>query len=327
LIKVEPDEHFPQPAKLGNSENIQVGDGVMAAGNPFGLSHSVTVGIISAKGRVIGAGPYDDFLQTDAAINPGNSGGPLFDMNGEVIGVNTAMVEGGQGIGFAIPINAVRDLLPMLKEGEVVRGWLGVVIQQLTPELAAFFQLDEPKGVLVADLVKGGPAEKAGLQRGDIIMSLAGRPVDDPQEITSRVADINPGTQVQLQVLRDGRSRNQAVTIGTMPTEKIEEPPAVQPSRTDQQKWGVSLNPLTPALARRMGLAGDEHGVVIAEVNPMSPAARAGLKPGDVVQEVNGRQVRTVDQLQSALGRAGEGKELLVLVKRGENTFFAVLQG
>lgn len=326
LIQVEPDENFPEPARLGNSDDIQVGDGVMAAGNPFGLNHSVTVGIISAKGRFIGAGPYDNFLQTDAAINPGNSGGPLFDMKGKVIGVNTAMVAGGQGIGFAVPINVARDLLPMLKKGEIIRGWLGVVIQDITPQLAGFFSLSEPKGVLIADVIPGGPADKAGLQPGDVILDLAGRKVTETQEITSQVADIKPGIEVRVRLMRNGIRQSKPIVIGMMPEEKAETP-VQEPVETHPPDWGLSLHTLTPEISRSLGMGDAESGVVIAEISPVSPAARAGLQPGDIVKEVNRQKVKSVDELKHAMGQAKRNKNLLMLVKRGENTFFAVLEG
>jgi serine protease Do len=326
LIQVEPDDNFPEPARLGNSDDIQVGDSVMAAGNPFGLNHSVTVGIISAKGRFIGAGPYDNFLQTDAAINPGNSGGPLFDMKGQVIGVNTAMVAGGQGIGFAVPINVARDLLPMLKKGEIVRGWLGVVIQDMTPQLAVFFSLNEPKGVLIADVIPGGPADKAGLQSGDVILNMAGQKVSETQEITSRVANIKPGTKVWVRFMRDGIRRNKQIVIGTMPVEKAETP-VQEPAEMHPRGWGLSLHPLTPEISRSLGMDASESGVVIAEISPVSPAARAGLQPGDIVKEVNRQKVTSVDELKHAMGQAKRNKNLLMRVKRGENTFFTVLEG
>jgi serine protease Do len=321
LIRVTPDKDFPKPVRLGNSDAIRVGDWVMAVGNPFGLGHTVTAGIISAKGRVIGAGPYDDFLQTDAAINPGNSGGPLFDMNGEVVGVNTAIVAQGQGIGFAIPINLAREILTQLKTGKVTRGWLGIMIQDITPELAKSFDIQETKGVIVADIVAEGPAEKAGLRRGDVITTVNGKDVDNAHALSRLVASTAPDTNVTIQVIRDGKGKEIKATIGTMPAEGSETTPAKKES-----SWGVTVQNLTPELAQRFGWDQNEYGVVISNVQPGSPAADSKLRQGDLIKEVNRQKIQNLKDYNQTLQKAKKGESLLLLIKRGERTFYVALK-
>jgi len=322
LIKVSAGADFPRPAQLGDSNSIRVGDWVMASGNPFGLGHTVTSGIISAKGRVIGAGPYDDFLQTDAAINPGNSGGPLFNMNGEVVGINTAIVAQGQGIGFAIPINLAKEILPQLKSGKVTRGWLGVIIQDITPELAESFGIKQTKGVLVGDVVQDGPADKAGLKRGDVVTALNGKDVDNAHTLSRLVASTSPNTQVTVQIIRDGKSKDIKATIGTMPDEGTE-----APLPTKESAWGLTVQNLTAELAQRFGWDQNEHGVVISEIKPGSPAGDAKLRPGDLVKEVNRQKIQNVRDYNQALQKTKKGESLLLLIKRGSNTFFVALKG
>ena len=322
MIRVKASSDFPRPAQLGDSNTLRVGDWVMASGNPFGLGHTITAGIISAKGRVIGAGPYDDFLQTDAAINPGNSGGPLFNMNGEVIGINTAIVAQGQGIGFAIPINLIKEILPQLKAGKVTRGWLGIMIQDITPELAESFGIKQTKGVLVGDVVKDGPADKAGLERGDVIISFNGKEVDSAHALSRLVASTAPNTKVTMQMLRDGKHKDLKVTVGTMP----EESAAVSPA-PKETAWGMAVQNLTADLARRFGLDEGEAGVVIAEVQPGSPAGEAKLRPGDVIKEVNRQKIQNIRDYNQAVQKTKKNESLLLLVKRGKNTFYVPLKG
>lgn len=321
LIRVEGGHNLPKPAKLGNSDGIRVGDWVIAVGNPFGLGHTVTSGIISAKGRVIGAGPYDDFLQTDAAINPGNSGGPLFDMNGEIVGINTAIVAQGQGIGFAIPINVAKEIMPQLKSGKVIRGWLGIMIQDITPELAKSFDLKDTKGALVADVLSDSPAEKAGLKQGDIIVGLNGKQVEDSHSLSRQVASTPPNTKVTLKVIRDGKTEDIEVTIGTMPEEGTEVAPAKKESA-----WGLTVQNLTPDLAKRFGWEADEKGVIISDVESGSPASEARLRPGDLIKEVNRQKIQNLRDYKQALEKAKKDDSLLLLVKRGENTFYVALK-
>ena len=321
LIKVSAGADFPKPAQLGDSNSIRVGDWVMASGNPFGLGNTITAGIISAKRRVIGAGPYDDFLQTDAAINPGNSGGPLFNMNGEVVGVNTAIVAQGQGIGFAIPINLVKEILPQLKSGKVTRGWLGVMIQDITPELAESFGIKQTTGVLVGDVVQDGPADKAGLKRGDIVIALNGKDLENAHALSRQVASTAPNTQITLKILRDGKNKEIKVAIGTMPEEKAETPAA-----EEKNSWGLTVQNLTSDLAQRFGWDENERGVVISDIQPGSSAAEAKLRPGDLIQEVNRQKIQNIRDYNQALQKLKKGESLLLLIKRGKNTFYVALK-
>jgi serine protease Do len=321
LIKIEVPNAKLSPVKLGDSDKLEVGEWVLAIGNPFGLDHSVTAGIISAKGRVIGAGPYDEFLQTDASINPGNSGGPLVNMAGEVVGISTAIVAQGQGVGFAIPINVAKALLPQLREkGSVSRGWLGIVIQRLTPELAKGFNIAEDKGALVADVMKGSPAEKGGLRRGDVVVQFNGQEVREVTDLTRRVAGAPIGSEAKITVIRDGKRVTIPIQLGEMPGEPLQakaEPKA--------KPLGMGLQDLTPELARQLDIE-EQAGVVVTEVDDDSPAARAGIQEGDVIQEVNRQKVASVKDLESALSGAGAGGTVLVLVKREDGAFYLPIE-
>jgi len=322
LIKIATDGKTLKAAKLGDSEAIRVGDWVMAVGNPFGLGNTVTAGIISAKGRIIGAGPYDDFLQTDAAINPGNSGGPLFNMNGEVVGINTAIVAQAQGIGFATPISMVKEILDQLKTGKVVRGWLGIMIQDITPDLAESFGTTETNGVIVGDVVADSPAEKAGMKRGDIVKTLNGKEVENAHSLSRSVAAMGPESTVTLGVLRDGKTKEIKITIGTMPEEIAEQK---QGPKTESA-WGMSVQNLTADLAQKFGLEENETGVVITDLQPGGPAAEARLKPGDIIKEVNRQKVQNVRDYKQSVQKMKKGETLLLLVKRGANTFYIALR-
>lgn len=324
LLKVTPDKYFPKALKLGDSNAIRVGDPVLAVGNPFGLGNTVTSGIISAKGRIIGAGPYDDFLQTDAAINPGNSGGPLFNLQGQVIGINTAIVARGQGIGFAIPIDMAKELLPQLKAGSVTRGWLGVMIQDITPELAESFSLKSDQGVLVSDVVKNGPAAKAGFERGDVVVSFNGKPVTDAHDLSRMVASYKPGTKVNVGIIRNGRDKQLKTTLGTMPKETA----TPSQSNTEEQKssWGLQLQNLTPDVRQELGLGSDVQGVVVTGIMPGSPASGSGIQPGDLIQEVNRHKVNDLQEFQKTMSQTKPNKRLLLLVARSNHTFYVVLQ-
>jgi len=320
LIKVTPDKDFPKPVVLGNSDTMRVGDWVMAVGNPFGLGHTVTTGIISAKSRILGAGPYDDFLQTDAAINPGNSGGPLFNMQGEVIGINTAIIAQGQGIGFAIPINMVKELLPQLKKGKVVRGWIGIMIQDLTPELAKSFGIENAKGVLISEVVKGSPAEKAGLVRGDVILRFEGKEIENAHKLSQLAAATPPGTLAKIDLLRNGKTETVSLKVGTMPEEKQK---TISPE--EQSNWGMTVQELTPQLAEQLGLEPGTTGVVISNIQEDSPAANAGLRPGDLITEVNRTAIKNMTDYQQALQKVNKGESLLLLIKRAGGSLYIVL--
>lgn len=320
LIKTKKKMEVGAGAPLGDSDKTRVGEWVMAIGNPFGLERTVTVGILSAKGRVIGAGPYDDFLQTDAAINPGNSGGPLFNMRGEVVGINTAIVASGQGIGFAIPVNVAKELLPQLKKGKVIRGWLGVSIQEVTEEIAQSFKLKEAKGALVAEVIEDSPAEKSGLQRGDIVTSFAGQDIESPNELQRVVANTTPNKRVKVQVIRDGKTKTLTVKVGTMPDEL---PEPTQGIATD---LGLTVQTLTPELAEQFDWSRDEKGVLITTVEPGSAGAEAGLRRGDLIKEINRQAVEDAKEYKQLVEKAKKGESLLFFVKRGVRTFYITVQ-
>jgi serine protease Do len=319
LIKTKVALDVEVGAPLGDSDKIEIGEWVMAIGNPFGLERTVTVGILSAKGRVIGAGPYDDFLQTDAAINPGNSGGPLFNMKGEVIGINTAIVASGQGIGFAIPINMAKELLPQLEKGRVTRGWLGVSIQEVTEDIAKSFKLKESKGALVAEVMEDTPAQQGGLERGDIIISFAGKEVETPNELQRIVAATLPNKRVKVEVIRDGKAKTLTVKVGTMPDEITETEKAIT---TD---LGLTVQTLTPDLAEQFNWSRDEKGVLITGVDPSGVGAEAGLRRGDLIKEIDRQNVGSTEDYRNILEKVKKGESVLFLIKRGTRTFYITL--
>ena len=320
LIKINPDKPLPV-LPLGESNKAQVGQWVLAIGNPFGLGGTVTQGIISAKGRVIGAGPYDNFLQTDASINPGNSGGPLVNMQGEVIGVNTAIVAGGQGIGFAIPIDMAREILPQLKsKGYVTRGWLGVAIQEVTPELAKSFGLKEARGALVADVTAGGPAAKAGLAPGDVIVEFNGHKIGEMSELPRVVAATPVGSKVPLTYIRNGQQKTATVEVGEL---KEKTAPMGEPETSGD--LGMRVRALTPDIARRLELPADEKGVVVTDVSAGGLAAEAGITPGDVIKEINRKPVASVADYQKLVAKAKPGETLLFLIRRGDMSSFRAI--
>ena len=322
ILKIRPKGSLPTVV-FGDSKGLRVGDWVLAVGDPFGLSNTVTAGIVSAKGRVIGAGPYDDFIQTDASINPGNSGGPLFNMKGEVVGINTAIVAQGQGIGFAIPIDIVKPLiLPLETKGEVTRGWLGVSIQSITPALQKSLHLPDRTGALVADVVKGSPAEKAGMQRGDVIVAFDGKPVPKGDLLPAMVAGTPINKQVTLTMLRDQKRETLSLTVGKMPTTEMVQ---AGPDESSRAKWGLTLESLTPRTAEQLGVPIDA-GVLVAGVQEGSPADLAGIQKGDLIQEVNRHKVASVREVQAAIEKSKNTDALLLLVKRGGTSLFAALE-
>lgn len=323
LLKIEAPETLPT-VPAGNSDNLEVGEWVMAIGNPFGLGHTVTTGIVSAKGRTIGAGPYDDFIQTDASINPGNSGGPLFNMNGEVIGINTAIVPQGQGIGFAIPSNMALNILRQLSgEGKVTRGWLGVAIQQLSPELMQAFKLENNDGALIADVIGDSPAQRAGLKRGDIIVGFNGEKVRDSSELPRLVAAMPPGTEATVDILREGKTLSIPVVLGTL--QEDEEQAAAMPKPSEVEvSLGLRVEPITPDIAASLKLENPE-GVVVSGVDANGPAAEAGLRRGDVVREINRLPIRDIDDYETITSNLRTNATVLLLVeRRGSNLYLAL---
>jgi serine protease Do len=309
-----------QALKLGNSDDLKVGSWVMAVGNPFGLEQTVTAGIVSGKGRVIGSGPYDNFIQTDASINPGNSGGPLVNMNGEVVGINTAIIASGQGIGFAIPINMAKEIVTQLKDkGHVTRGWLGVAIQEVTPQLAKGFGLKEPKGALVSDVTKDSPAEKAGIERGDVILEFDGKDVHNSQELPRIVASTPVGKTVSVKIARDSKTLDRQVKLGEMEEKQLEV--AEAPS---QKQLGITVQNVTPDVARKLGLK-KASGIVVTRVEPGSPAADAGILAGDVIQEINQKPVKDVNDFKQKVEKEKGQESILLLVQRQGTSLFAAV--
>jgi serine protease Do len=323
VLKIAAPADLPA-ARLGNSDTLQVGDWVIAIGNPFGLSETVTAGIVSAKGRVIGEGPYEDFIQTDASINPGNSGGPLVNMEGEVIGINAAIFSqsgGNIGIGFAIPINLVKNVAQEIRQyGKVVRGWLGVTIQQVTPELAKSFGLQNAEGGLVAEVQKGSPAARAGFRQGDIILEYDGKPVGLAHQLPTMVAESKIGQTVSVTILRNGERKTLEVTVEEMPAG--ERAATVPASATP---WGLAVADITPKLRQRFDLE-ETTGVVVTEVKRGSVAEDAGIRPGDVIREVDREPVENVQGYEKALAKSGSASQVLLLVQRQGQSLFVVLQ-
>jgi serine protease Do len=312
----------PYPAAaLGDSDKVKVGDWVLAIGSPFGLQQTVTAGIISAKGRSIGQGPFDDFLQTDAAINPGNSGGPLVNMSGEVVGINSAILSrsgGNVGIGFSIPSNmAKRIYTELVARGKITRGWLGVSIQPLTPELAKSFGLKEPRGVLIADVVKDSPADKAGLASGDVLMEFDSKKVDAPQDLQKVVAVTAPGKGVPMKVWRDKGEKMLEIKVGETPEDTAQ----LEPSGKSKNLLGLETRPITPEIARQLNLRTTE-GVVVANVDEEGPAAEAGLQRGDVIRELNRQRIRSAQDYERATQGLKVGDRVTLLLQRGPQSLY-----
>lgn len=316
LLKITSDKAFPF-VNLTQNE-AKVGDWVMAVGNPFGLGGSVTAGIVSARGRDIGSGPYDDFLQIDASINKGNSGGPTFNLKGEVVGVNTAIFSpsgGSVGIGFAIPASVVTDVVESLKtNGSVTRGWLGVQIQPVTADLAEGLGLSKAEGAIVSDLTQDSPAEKAGIKQGDTILKVDGQPIADAKDLSRLIAHVKPGSTVAMDVIRDGKPETIKVKIGTMPGE------APKMASTGEDQKGTSLS----ALGITVAPAEDGAGVRITELDPTSKAAERGLAAGDIILEVGGKAVASTKDVSEAL-KLAKGKQVLMLIRRGDGQRFLTL--
>jgi serine protease Do len=322
------------PLKLGDSDKLQIGEWVVAVGAPFGLYETVTTGIISAKGRQnTGITTYGNFLQTDAAINPGNSGGPLVNLDGDVVGINTAIYSqsgGYQGIGFAIPVNLAKNIMEsLIKNGKVTRGWLGVSIQPVSREMADALGLKTGKGALIGDVLPGGPAEAAGLKRGDVILKLQGQDIRDANDLMNRIALIPPGTSVELTVFRDGKESVRKARIGKREEEKLAREGGAGPEGGgDVAGLGMEAADLSDDLRQRLKLGRDvKSGAVVVAVDPEGSAAQAGLREGDVIQEANRKKVESAKDLQDAVSKAGKGKNVLMLVNRRGSTFYAMIKG
>lgn len=322
LIKIETEQSL-SPLSLGDSDGLEVGDWVVAIGNPFGLGQTVTAGIVSAKYRHIGTGAYDNFIQTDASINPGNSGGPLLNRAGEVVGINSAIYSqsgGSIGIGFAIPVNMARDLLPQLKKGKVTRGWLGVVVQKITPELREKLNLKDERGALVADVTPGSPAEKAGIKRGDVIVAFDGKEIKDTNDLPYAVASTPVGKSANVEVIRKGQKKSLQVKIGEMKEQR-----EAQDSDKPRPTLGMTVEEITPELAKTFGLA-ESSGLVIVQVPENSPASEAGLMQGDVLLEIDQAPVKDLGSFQKKTEGYQKGDMVLLLIKRQSATLYTTLK-
>lgn len=328
VIKIE-GKNLPL-ASLGDSDNVKIGQWVIAVGNPFQLMHTVTAGIISAKGRSsVGLADYEDFIQTDASINPGNSGGALADLEGNVIGINTAITSpsgGNIGIGFAIPINMARQVMStLMSEGKVSRGYLALYPQDIDEDLAQALKLKSTMGTLVADVTPDGPADKAGIKRGDVIVEFNGKKVENSMQLRNMVAQVPPGKTAEVMLIRNGKDLRLKVRLGERPGAAETESPAQRPgSERMSRKLGISVQTLTPDLAEQLGYR-DAKGVVITEVASGSPADEAGLQRGDLIQEVNRTSIQTSEDFEDKIKDLEEGDVVALLVRRGTNTFFVAV--
>jgi serine protease Do len=314
LIKIDPKGAELKTLPLGNSDTTDIGDWVAAIGNPLGLEWTITAGIISAKGRELGSGPYDNFMQTDASINPGNSGGPLINMDGEVVAINTAIIPSGQGLGFAVPVNMLKELLPKLKTGAVKRGWLGVMVQPIDEKLAKGFGLKEPKGALIADVTKGEPADKGGLKAGDVVLKINGADIADSRELVNTIGRMSPGETVTLTVLRDKKTKDIKVKLG-------ERKDQVSVSQEPSEQNTVVVENLTADELAKLGIS---YGVKVKGVEGTSNAFEAGLRAGMVVVSVNHEDVKDASEFAEKFGSIKKGEVVVLQVySRGKTNFIA----
>ena len=327
VIKIEAD-NLPV-ARFGDSRKMEVGEWVLAVGSPFSeqLEQTVTAGIISAKGRSnVGLAEFEDFIQTDAAINPGNSGGALVNLSGELIGINTAILSrtgGNQGIGFAIPIEMAKKVMEdLVTKGKVVRGWMGVVIQNIDETMAQALGLGKPMGVVISESTKGGPAEKAGLKRGDVVLEFNGKKVSDTVSLRNMVVETKPGSRAVITIVREGKQKQVTVELGELPVEEVAR---AETREKAVSEIGIEVQTLTPSLASKLGYEGEE-GVVVTSVKGGSPAQTAGIAEGDLVTEVNKEKVKTVSEYETALAKSKPGEAALFLIKRENATLFVAVR-
>lgn len=320
LIRIEGAKTL-KPIEFGNSDRLKVGTWVVAIGSPFGLEQTVTAGIVSAKGRIIGSGPYDDFIQTDASINPGNSGGPLLNMDGEVVGINTAIIASGQGIGFAIPINLAKGIIDQLKEkGEVTRGWLGVGIQDLTPELADYYDLKAEKGVLVTQVFEGDPADNAGIKVNDIILSVDGKRVSTGRELSAMIASTPVGHKTTLDLVRDGREKTLTVTLA----KRDDDEKVVAAQSRDNGELGIEVTDLDSDIARRFGIDGKENGVLVTDVKDEGLAREADVRPGDIIKEIDRTVIKDRKDFVRMMKKNKDSDTIQLLIKRRNAGYLVV---
>ena len=327
VVKIDPDGDKLHPAKIGDSDRLVVGEWVVAIGNPFRLEQTMTAGIVSATGRSnIGLTEYENFIQTDCAINPGNSGGALVNLNGELVGINTAIISrsgGSEGVGLAIPINIAKSVMQsIITKGYVSRGWLGVYIQDINENLKKAFGLDTDKGVLVSSVVEDSPAEKAGIESGDVILKIDGKEIENTLDLRTKIASSSPGTRVTITLLRNGKEKNIDVILGEMEHEQVAE------NAASREKLGLVVKNITPETARSFDIPQGTEGVVITDVEPGSRADEAGLKKGDIIKEVNRHPVTNVKQFAERIKEADKGRVILLLIERDKaNLFVAIPEG
>ena len=321
LLKIKTGKDLPF-LKLGDSDELKIGQWVVAIGSPFGLERTVTAGIVSAKGRVIGSGPYDNFIQTDASINPGNSGGPLINMQGEVVGINTAIIAAGHGIGFAIPVNLSKKIIAQLKsEGEVTRGWLGVAIQDLTGEMAEYYGLKDRKGVLVADVFKGDPADEAGIQAKDIILEVNDHKIETSRQLTAMIADLKVGEDAKVDVFRNGKIKTFHIKLAKRDDKRLASRPT--PSEPEEEKFGIRVAELTPEIIQRFGI-GDTTGVIVINVEADGKGAEAGVQMGDIIKEINHRIIESVEDYTAAMDKIKDDESVNLFIWRKNAGFLVV---
>ena len=319
LIKIDAEDL--DPLELGSSDDLKIGSWVVAVGSPFGLEQTVTAGIVSAKGRVIGAGPYDDFIQTDASINPGNSGGPLLNLDGEVVGIYTAIIKSGQGIGFAIPSDLANGIVDQLiATGEVSRGWMGVAIQDITSKLAEYYGIKEKEGVLVAKVYKDHPADKAGIKEGDIIKEVEGEPIKSSRDLSATIASHQVGKDVTVKVVRDGKAKEFEVTLA----KRSEMEPGSLAAGEGYDPFGFQFDEITSNNAPEYGLPGNASGLIVTDLKQGSKAANTGIRKGDILKEVNRVRVDDMKDYNEVLGKIGDGQYVRMLFVRNNHRYLVI---